>query len=287
MAVVATGFFDGVHLGHRKVIETLVRTARLRGEESLVITFWPHPRTVLQNDARSLRLITSLDEKKSLLFSLGVDRVEVLPFSKDFAAMTAASYLQMLKSVYNAGALVLGYDNRFGSDGRKTSEIVALAGEMALEAFVVPACDDVLYSGGTAVSSTMIRRAIADGDAASAAAMLGRPYMLHGVVVAGKQLGRTIGFPTANMQMYEPLKIIPARGAYLTKVVVLGKEYDGMTNVGDIVETHILGFDEDIYGLDIILRFVSRIRDEKRFGSVDELKSQLEEDKRNILLYLR
>lgn len=287
MAVVATGFFDGVHLGHRKVIETLVRTARLRGEESFVITFWPHPRTVLQNDARSLRLITSLDEKKALLLSLGVDRVEVLPFSKDFAAKTADSYLQMLKSVYNASALVLGYDNRFGSDGRRTSEIVALAEEMALEAFVVPACDDVLYSGGTAVSSTMIRRAIADGDIERASAMLGRPYMLHGVVVAGKQLGRTIGFPTANMQMYEPLKILPARGAYITKVVVLGKEYDGMTNVGDIVETHILGFDEDIYGLDIILRFVSRIRDEKRFDSVDELKSQLEEDKRNILLSLR
>ena len=279
MAVVATGFFDGVHLGHRKVVETLVSRARERGEESLVLTFWPHPRTVFQNGARELRLLTTLEEKTAMLKSLGVERVEVIPFDRTFASKTAEGYLDMLGSDYGATEVILGYDNRLGCDQLCADAVGPVAETLGLDWQVVPAV------GG--ISSTLVRKALSEGRVEDASSMLGYSYMLHGVTVSGKQLGRTIGFPTANMQMYEPLKLIPRRGAYLTRVEVLGKEYFGMTNVGDIVETHILDFHEDIYGLDIRVRFLSVLREEMKFGSVDELRIQLEEDKRKLFLSLR
>lgn len=271
MAVIATGFFDGVHLGHRSVIETLVSEARRRGDESLVITFWPHPRTVLQKDARDFRLLTSLEEKVTLLKSLGVDRVEVLPFTREFSHMGARQYLtEVLRDGFGGKEVVIGYDNRMGSDQAVPSVTAAIAAEAGMDAIVTSPV-------GT-ISSTSIRSVLSEGRVEDAAAMLGYAYTLHGVVVSGKQLGRTIGFPTANMQMYEPLKMLPARGAYLTEVDVLGRRYHGMTNVGGIVETHIFDFSEDIYGLELKVKFVRRLRDERTFVSVDELKAQLSID---------
>lgn len=268
MAVIATGFFDGVHTGHRSVIETLVNEAHKRCDESLVITFWPHPRTVLQKDARDLRLLTSLEEKKALLLSLGVDRVEVLPFSREFSHMTARQYLSdVLRDGFGGKAVVIGYDNRMGSDQAIPSMTAALAEVAGMDAIVTGPV-------GT-ISSTSVRKALSEGRVEDAAGMLGYNYMLHGVVVSGKQLGRTIGYPTANMQLYEPLKLLPARGAYLTEVEVLGKTWYGMTNVGGIVETHIFDFSEDIYGLDIKIQFVRRMRDERTINTVEELKAQL------------
>ena len=268
MAVAATGFFDGVHEGHRAVIGTLVSEARRRGDESLVITFWPHPRAVLQNDARNFRLLTSLEEKKAMLYALGVDRVEVLPFSRDFSRMDAERYLRdVVIGRFGAKEVVIGYDNRIGSDQADPEAASAIARGLGLDVRLVSAV-------GT-VSSTVIRNAVAEGRIEDASAMLGYGYPLHGVVVSGKQLGRTIGFPTANMQLYEPLKLLPGRGAYLTEVETLGGKFFGMTNVGDIVETHIFDFSENIYGLDIKLKFVRRLRDERTFKSLDELKSQL------------
>lgn len=268
MAVAATGFFDGVHVGHRKVIEALVREAHARHDESLVITFWPHPRVVLQKDARDFRLLTSLDEKVAFLKGLGVDRVEVVPFTREFSRMTAAEYLKdVVSDRFGASAVVLGYDNRIGSDQLTPESAASLARSMGLDAIVAPALDGI--------SSTIIRKAISDGRVGEAADMLGYAYSISGVVVSGKQLGRTIGFPTANMQLYDPIKILPGRGAYLTEVETVGAVFHGMTNVGDIVETHIFDFSEDIYGLDIKLKFVRRLRDERTFKSVDELKAQL------------
>ena len=268
MAVVATGFFDGVHMGHRSVIQTLVDQARSRCDESLVITFWPHPRTVLQNDARSLRLLTSLDEKMELLKGLGVDRVEVLPFSREFSRMTAQEYLgDIVAGRFGGRAVVFGYDNRIGSD-QLTPDLASVAARnVGLEA--------VKTSPVGIISSTVIRGALQQGRLEAACGMLGYNYSLYGVVVSGKQLGRTIGFPTANMQMYDPLKLIPQRGVYFTEVETLGGHYHGMTNVGDIVETHIFDFNEDIYGLDIKIKFVRRIRDGRTFSSIEELRPQL------------
>ena len=323
MAVIATGFFDGVHLGHRLVIDTLLRAAQERGEQSVVVTFWPHPRTVLQKDARELRLLSSLHEKRAMLSALGVDRVEVVDFSREFRSLTAEAYLrEWVRDRLSGTAVVLGYDNRMGSDGLPHDAIVPLAQSLGLDVIECPA---VIPSGGVpprktsfgplpsddgplplmmprvaqfseedpsgtdvAISSTKIRAALEKGDVKAAEAMLGYRYGLHGVVVAGTRLGRTLGYPTANMQLYEPLKLVPANGVYLVEVETLGGHFHGMTNVGvrptvsgagaRTIETHIFDFDELIYGLDLRLRFISKIRDERRFDSLDALKSQLAVD---------
>ncbi len=274
MAVVATGFFDGVHKGHREVINALVSSARKRGEEAIVITFARHPRAVLQQDARTLRLLSSPDEKVERLKALGVDRVEILDFSRSFAELSAKQYLEdIIKGKFGGKALLLGYDNRLGSDRLTPLELAPLAGELGLDVLVVPPASVSDETGP--VSSTKIRSALTEGRVEDAALMLGYEYSLRGVVVSGKQLGRKLGYPTANMQMYEPLKLLPEKGVYLTEVSTLDRRYYGMTNVGDIVETHILDFDEDIYGLDILVQFKKRLRDGRRFESLEDLKSQL------------
>ena len=285
--VVATGFFDGVHIGHRKVLGQLVEAARARGGESMVITFWPHPRTVLQKDARSLRLLSSLSEKTALIRSLGVDRVEVLDFSREFCALSCRDYLkEVVRDRFGADAILLGYDNRMGSDCCSPDQAAATAVDLGLEVIRSASIDD----GGAAISSTRIRKALEEGRVDDAARMLGRPYSLHGVVVAGNRLGRSIGFPTANMQLYEPLKQLPGNGVYLVDVHTLGRDFRGMCNIGVrptvgenralTIETNIFGFDEDIYGLDIGLDFLARIRGERRFSSLEDLSAQLEKDKK-------
>ena len=284
--VVATGFFDGVHVGHRLVIQQLVEAAAVRGDERMVITFWPHPRNVLQKEARSLRLLTTLAEKKQMLHNLGVDHVEVLSFTKDFSTLTTEDYLRMLKEKYGVRTILLGYDNRMGSDASGADEVARKAEELGIE---VIRTEMVPSEQGYAVSSTKIRERLEEGDVRGAADMLGYEYGLHGVVVSGNRLGRTIGFPTANMQLYEPLKLVPANGVYFVTVRTLDRDFYGMCNIGyrptvgagngRTIETNIFGFDEDIYGLDMELKFITKIRDEVKFASLDDLRAQLESDR--------
>ena len=288
--VVATGFFDGVHTGHRHVIKQLTEAAAVRGDESMVVTFWPHPRNVLQKEARSLRLLTTLAEKKQMLHDLGVDHVEVLPFTKDFSALTTEEYLLRLMNEYGAKAILLGYDNRMGSDASGADGVARIADGLGLE---VIRAEMVPSEKGYAVSSTKIRERLEEGDVKSAASMLGYDYGLHGVVVAGNRLGRTIGFPTANMQLYEPLKLVPGNGVYFVRVKALGRDLYGMCNIGHrptvgkgnarTIETNIFDFDEDIYGHDLDVTFVARIREEKCFDSLEALKAQLETDRDSCL----
>ncbi len=292
--VVATGFFDGVHVGHRLVIRQLVEAAAVRGDESMVVTFWPHPRNVLQKEARTLRLLTTLEEKKRMLYDLGVDHVEVISFTKDFSMLTTEDYMDLLKEKYGARSILLGYDNRMGFDAKGADEVAMTAESLGLEVIRT----EMVPSGkGYAVSSTKIRERLEEGDVASAASMLGYDYGLHGVVVSGDRIGRTIGFPTANMQLYEPLKLVPANGVYFVKVNTLGQNFYGMCNIGyrptvrsgngRTVETNIFGFDEDIYGLDLDLTFMARIREERRFDSLEDLKMQLERDREACLTLIR
>ena len=320
--IATTGFFDGVHCGHRLVIDRLVSLAHARGDESLVVTFWPHPRAVLQDGARELRLLTTLEEKKALLHGLGVDRVEVLDFTRRFASLTAGQYLRdVLQARFGVTTLLMGYDNRLGSDRLTAAALETVAQGLGMELIVAgmrplgtdipepssPTTPPIASDGplplmwprvatgsgmsvpkGLPVSSTRIRNALEIGDIAAANGMLGYGYALEGVVVAGNRLGRTIGFPTANMKLYEPLKLIPARGVYAVQVDVLGQTYRGMTNIGvrptvggtvPTIETHILDFSEDIYGLPLRITFLRRIRNEVRFPSLDALKAQLENDR--------
>ena len=289
--VVATGFFDGVHLGHRLVLGQLVTAARERGTSSTVVTFWPHPRTVLQDGARDLRLLTTLEEKKALLQGLGVDRVEVVPFTRAFSRMSTEEYLRdFVMGTLGAKTLLLGYDNRIGHDGGTPDRIQAIAEGLGLE---VIRTDRLDLPGEVTVSSTKIRHALEAGDVELAARMLGYRYSLLGVVVAGNHLGRKIGFPTANMQLYEPLKLIPGNGVYHVEVETLGERYYGMCNIGvrptvgqsnaKTVEVNIFDFDQDIYGLDIRITFLEKIRDEHRFDSLEALSVQLTRDRARCL----
>ena len=284
--VVATGFFDGVHVGHRLVIEQLVKAAAVRGDESMVVTFWPHPRNVLQKEARSLRLLTTLQEKKDILSGLGVDHVEVMQFTREFSDMTTEDYLRVLMDRFGVKTVLIGYDNRMGSNADGADQVARTADSLGLE---VIRTDMVTSELGYAVSSTKIRERLEAGDVQAASAMLGYDYTLHGVVIAGNRLGRTIGFPTANMQVYEPLKLVPGNGVYFVKVETLGRSLFGMCNIGcrptvasgnaRTIETNIFGFDEDIYGLDMNVTFIAKIRDEIRFDSLDALRRQLEIDR--------
>lgn len=285
--VIATGFFDGVHLGHRFVIEQLVKAARDRGDESMIVTFWPHPRNVLQDDARNLRLLTSLKEKEQLLRSIGVDRIEVLPFTKEFSRLTTSEYLkEYVIGRFGGKAVLLGYDNRVGGDMLTTDQIRDVALGLGLE---VIRTESVSAGGDTVISSTKIREAIARGDVESASVMLGYGYSLTGVVVAGNRLGRTIGFPTANIQLYEPLKLVPGNGVYSVEVETVGRKLRGMCNIGvrptvgsgnqRTIEVNIFDFDEDIYGLDLKVTFLRKIRDERKFGSLSDLRLQLVKDR--------
>ena len=288
--IIATGFFDGGHLGHRQVIGQLVDAARARGDLSMVVTFWPHPRNVLQKDAMNLRLLSSLDEKKKMLGALGVDVVQVVDFTREFSRLTTEEYLRdYVIGRFGGKAILLGYDNKMGSNAGSTEDIAALASSMGLD---VIRCGEVrsgTLDGELAISSTRIRDSLMLGKVEDASKMLGYDYSLLGVVVAGNRLGRTIGFPTANIQLYEPLKLIPHRGVYLVRVETLGRMLYGMCNIGIrptvgpgsalTIETNIFDFDEDIYGLDLRLSFLRRIRSEVRFASLELLKEQLSMDR--------
>lgn len=285
--VIATGFFDGVHLGHRFVMEQLVKAARDRNDESMVVTFWPHPRNVLQDDARNLRLLTSLKEKENLLRGIGVDRIEVLPFTKQFSRLSTKEYLEeIVIGRFGGKVILLGYDNRVGGDRLTTDQIAEVALGLGLE---VIRTESVSSGGDIVISSTKIREALAQGDVMTATQMLGYGYSLTGVVVAGNRLGRTIGFPTANIQLYEPLKLVPGNGVYSVEVETVGRKLRGMCNIGvrptvgsgnqRTIEVNIFDFDEDIYGLDLKVTFLRKIRDERKFDSLSGLRIQLVKDR--------
>ena len=287
MAVVATGFFDGVHIGHRMVIETLVTAARERGEESLIITFWPHPRIVLHSDAINLRLLNTLDEKIILLKSLGVDRVEVLPFTEEFSRLSTEEYLKgTVIGRFGGTAMLLGYDNRIGHDSGTPEQIAAIASRLGLDVITTEKVSAI----GLAVSSTKIRKALLAGDVSTASIYLRYEYAIEGEVVHGRKLGRTIGFPTANLALYEPMKLVPADGVYLTRVHLGDEVFYGMTNIGNGIETHIFDFNEEIYGRCMRLEFLRRLRDEIHFNDLQELRVQLAVDEdscRKLLVNLK
>ncbi|MDD4480361.1 MAG: riboflavin biosynthesis protein RibF [Bacteroidales bacterium] len=292
MVVAATGFFDGVHLGHRAVLNSLVETARQTGERSLVLTFWPHPRAVLQQDAQRFRLLTSLEEKKEMVLGLGVDDFEVIHFTRDLSAVSAGVFFrEYLRDRYRVNILVAGYNHRLGSDAvSDTAPMHQEARNTGLEVVRVP---EYVSSQGEHISSTKIRAALSAGSVETANRWLGYPYRLHGVVVEGNRIGRTLGFPTANMQLYEPLKQLPANGVYKVEAGVNGTWYKGMMNIGfrptvadhleHTIETHIFDFNDDIYGLDMTVRILQHHRHEIAFPSLDALKEQLKKDKQDLL----
>ena len=290
--VVTIGTFDGVHLGHREVISELKRISALSGGDSVVFTFEPHPRIVIAPGEDSLRLLSTKNEKIRLMEQLGIDHLVIYPFTIEFSKLSYNEFVtNILVGKMNISSLVVGYDHRFGQ-GRKgdfnSLEYLSKALNFKVEQL------SQLFVNSNVVSSTKIRQALGTGDIAKANNLLGYRYLLSGRVIEGKQLGRKLGFPTANIETFENHKLVPGDGVYAVFVQTGGKIYKGMLNVGirptvnynadhKSIEVHIFDFDSDIYNTEITLFFVQKIRDEQKFAGIVELKEQLIKDRINAL----
>ena len=284
--VVAMGMFDGVHQGHLALLSLLKKKARQMGGESVVITFWPHPRIVLEQDSGELKLLTTLEEKTRFLGEAGIDHIVVLPFTKELAALNAESFIsEYLLDDLGMKHLIVGYNHRFGHDGIDKTQLQALSEKYH---FTYDIFGPTMVEG-IKPSSTVIRKLVADGDVGEASRLLGRFYSLKGSIVGGRRLGRQIGYPTANVKIDDPLKLIPHDGVYACRVRLLGKEYGGMINIGErptvdgrsgqrSLEVHIFDFDKDVYSEEIIVEFIKRTRPEIKFPDINSLKERLKED---------
>ena len=290
--VVTIGTFDGVHLGHREVIEELRRISIETGGESVVFTFFPHPRMVVTPDEDTIRLLSTIEEKIVLLEELKLDHLVIYPFTKEFASLTYQEFVKnILVEQMHIHKLVTGYDHKIGH-GRE-GDFQALNSLGGIYGFEVEQLSTLLVEN-VAVSSTRIRLALEAGDMAKANHFLGYAYLLKGKVVEGRRLGREIGFPTANILPDDKHKMVPTDGVYAVLVMVEGIQYQGMLSVGTrptvnsnvdhrSIEVHIFDFSQDIYDQSISVHFVERIRSEVKFESLEKLKMQLEEDKTGTL----
>jgi len=294
--VLTIGTFDGVHLGHRKIITRLQEIARGMNGESVIFTFDPHPRKVVAPNESSLRILTTLDEKIELFEQSGIDHLIIYPFTPEFAQLSYEQFVEeILVGQIHTKYLVVGYDHKFGKNRQGDFEFLkncAARLDFQIEKL------DVLLMNESSVSSTKIREALQKGDVETANAFLGYPFTLHGTVVQGQQLGRKIQFPTANIEASDPDKIIPGFGVYAVQVKVQEQWYQGMMNIGNrptvnhnadhrSIEVHIFDFGADIYDLPIELMFFKKLREEQKFPSIEMLKEQLSQDKADTLFYFQ
>ncbi|WP_370175567.1 bifunctional riboflavin kinase/FAD synthetase [Leeuwenhoekiella palythoae] len=284
--VVTIGTFDGVHLGHRKIIDRLLASAQSNDLESVVLTFFPHPRMVLQKDT-GIKLINSIDERIALLEASGLDHLIIHPFTKVFSRLTAEEFVKdILVDQLKARKVIIGYDHRFGRNRNANIEDLKAFGtqyDFEVEEISKQDVDDV------AVSSTKIRKALNEGDLTKANEYLGYPFMLNGIVSRGKGLGKKFNYPTANLKIEETYKLIPAKGVYVARASINGQEVYGMMSIGTnptvggsdlTIETFFFDFDADLYDQHLQIELLTRIRDEKKFNSVDELIAAMQADER-------
>lgn len=295
-SAVTVGTFDGVHLGHRLLIQHLVDTARKQNCRSVIVSFDPHPREVLQGGHNSIKLLTTLQERADLLSTLGVDEFVVIPFDRDFSLMSSDDFIQ--KIIYQKIGVkhfIIGYDHQFGKNREGTISTVKRLGEML--GFDVHMIEAHEVSEVT-VSSTTVRKALAEqGNVEMARAFLGRPYQIVGMVMHGDKKGRELGYPTANLKVTNERKIIPAFGVYAVQIEYEGKIYGGMLNIGMRptvtdsqelrIEVNIFDFNEMIYGKQLKIFFHKRIRNEVRFTNLTALKDQLAKDKEHCISLLK
>lgn len=290
--VVTIGTFDGVHLGHQKILEQIISSAKLNDCESLVLTFFPHPRMVLQ-EGTEMKQLNTLNEKIALLAHLGIDHLVVHPFDKEFSRMTAEDFVQkVLVDTFNVQKIIIGYDHRFGRN--RTADINDLIKFGQTYGFAVEQIS-AQEINAVSVSSTKIRMALCEGQIALANEFLGYDYSLTGTVTKGQQLGRTIGYPTANIQIEEDYKLVPQNGVYVAKCILNQKTVYGMMNIGNrptvngitqTIEINLFDFNDDLYGQTITVSLLKRMRDEQKFESLEALKNQLAFDKQIALSYI-
>ena len=282
--VVTSGTFDGVHYGHRKIFKRLVQLARANNGKSVVLTFWPHPRFVLGKN--NLKLLSTLEEKTQLIADEGIDYFVKIPFTREFSQLTSSEFIQqILVEGVGTNILVIGYDHRFGKNREGSFDYLKEhSKEYGFEVEEIPAQD----IDNISVSSSKIRRALQDGQISIGNDYLGRPYSFSGTVVGGEKIGRSLGYPTANINIEEEYKLVPADGIYAVEVKVKNRNYRGMLYIGPrptlngkdkTIEVNIFDFSDDIYDERITVDLIQRIRGDARFDSLEELKNQLTLDK--------
>jgi riboflavin kinase/FMN adenylyltransferase len=285
-AVITIGTFDGVHMGHHAILQQVVQHAKDRSGESILLTFEPHPRKILFPN-QPIKLLTPLKEKIKLLTEAGIKHIVVVPFTLAFADLSAEAYISdFLVKLFHPSDIVIGHDHHFGHD-RKGNIYLLKQLETTYNYHISEIPAQLIDEA--AISSTKIRNALTEGRVEDAAIMLGRSYSLSGTVIRGAQIGNKIGFPTANLQPANPDQLIPANGVYAVQVKWDSRQYNGMLNIGVRptvsndhqlhIEVNIFDFNEDVYDEEIELQFITRLRDEQKFPSVDALKEQLEKDK--------
>ncbi len=293
-AVITIGTFDGVHTGHKTILNEVVAHAGNTGGESILLTFEPHPRKLLFPD-QPLGIITPLKEKLKLVLDSGIKHVVIIPFTKEFAAISAHDYIEkFLVGKFHPHSIIIGYDHRFGHDRKGDLKLLEdYSSEFNYELLEIPAqlIDDA------AVSSTKIRKAIVAGHIEDATQMLGRPYEFTGTVVHGNKLGRTLGYPTANIKPSSADQILPAIGIYAIRALHEGNQYNGMLSIGYNptvtdkkelrIEANLFDFNEEIYGQQLSIIFIKKLRDEQKFASLDDLITQLHKDKTETIKALQ
>lgn len=294
-AVITIGTFDGVHQGHKQIISQLVKEAQAVNGTAVVITFDPHPKMIVGDTQNPVSLLNSPDEKYELLKKAGIEHIVVVPFTKDFAEQPAGSYIRdFLVAKFHPHTVIIGYDHRFGKD--RAGDYHLLEAEAPIYGYLVKEIPEHILQDIT-ISSTRIRKALISGDIDTANKFLGYEYFFSGTVTEGNKLGRTIGYPTANLSLTNPTKLIPANGVYAARVIIEGfdKTYGGMMNIGTrptvdgsklVVEVNIFDFDEIIYGNRVTVILVKKLRDEVKFSGLDALKEQLGKDREDALRML-
>ena len=289
-AVVTIGTFDGVHIGHRKIISGIKELADSTNGETVILTFFPHPRMILHPEDESLKLITTITEKAQLMEQLGVDHLIITPFSRDFSNQTAEGYIRdVLVNKIGTKKIVIGYDHRFGKDRQGgLDDLLRLGPVYGFDVVEIPEQD----INEVAISSTRIRNALLEGKIDLANSYLGYPFFITGTVIRGDQLGRQLGYPTANIVVEEKYKLIPSDGIFAVTVDVAGEHYKGMAYIGSRptvngltrnIEVNIFDFDQEIYNQPIRMNFHHYVRGDVKFSSLDELKVQLAKDKEDVL----
>jgi riboflavin kinase/FMN adenylyltransferase len=290
--ILTLGTFDGVHIGHKKILKKITQNTENQKYESLVLTFFPHPRMVLQEHS-DIKLLNTIDEKIDLLEKIGIENLVIHPFDEAFSRLTAEEFVSnILVDRFHIQKIIIGHDHRFGRNRTANiDDLIAYGKEYGFEVEQI----SVQEINDISVSSTKIRNAILEGDMALANDYLGYDYFLTGSIVKGKQLGRTIGFPTANLKIEESYKLIPQNGVYIVKSIIDGQSVFGMMNIGfnptvdgqkQTIEIHYFNFNADLYNQKISVSILQRIRSEQKFESVELLKEQLEKDKKKSLSYL-
>lgn len=288
-AVVTIGTFDGVHLGHQKIIGQLRSEAQRVNGETVIITFHPHPRKVVAGKPHDIRLITTIDERIALLRDKGIDHLVIVPFTRGFSELEPRDYVeQFLHAKFKPAIVIIGYDHKFGRERRGDYKLLEEYSAKGL--FELREIPQHLIHNST-VNSTAIRSALLSGDIDTANRLLGQTFFFDGTVIHGDQRGRTIGYPTANLQLENPDKIIPGNGVYAVELKFNGRiQAQGMMNIGvrptvdgtkRTIEVNIFDFDETIYGETIRVLVMARLRNEMKFSGLDQLKQQLAEDKKN------